>query len=823
MQLILYTTFCRPTFKNVKHMKYSGLHKTFLIWVFAFSSLVGAALGQSNGEVTVIVQPNQSVRQISEKYLGDPDLWEDILRANGLQSAADLYPGVKLRIPVKAISDARKALEEAHQSIQKATDSGAKLFAPDEISQAIYLHESAISKRQESDWSASKNLAESAAKEARKAIEICKSKEDVSAQAVVHYKEGAVQKRNAENVVWNDTEVNDLLDEGDRIRTLSESYSEVLFRDDSRLRLSANSQAFIQKIRTNLIEGRDEADIKLVEGDVLALLQTGKKKSKFELEVPGVETNIRSKKFWISKNKSEAKFANYDGELELSASGGKVLLKENQGSVIKEGKEPTRPEQLLPKPILTHPENAIDIFDWNVNLEWDDLKGADDYIVEIAADGAFSKIVKSVKTSQGKIKIPDNLSGGLYHWQVKGISKEGLPGLPSLSRTFRLIKDDDPPYLVVETPDDNEITAERAIIVSGNVEPGVELIVNGSKIKISENGKFHTETDLTAGENIIKIEAIDPANNKTTITRKVNYSPDEEIFIEFDPKLNEIALNNKTILFTQTAVYNLKGITKPFAAVKVENRETKHVVETSASDEGKFTVNLICPDQESHFVIQCKTQTGLENTEEFYVIILEEPLSVTLIEDLPQYAQSRSLSLSGVLSFNLALSPKLLSDTEVQPSEISNEVLANHAGLSINGKSVSLEQGKFESKVDLDEGKNSIILKAWDDYGNSIFEERTVYYDADPPKYIRHSISKEYANGGDQIKLRLFVSDETPIAGAAPYTVSIGDYKYDDAMVKTGDGEYQALFTVPARVSGAVKLKRVTVKDYAGNDKTYTF
>jgi nucleoid-associated protein YgaU len=46
---------------------------------------------------TVTVGEGQSLRDIAQEYLGDPDLWTEILRANGL-SVADVHPGIKLKI-----------------------------------------------------------------------------------------------------------------------------------------------------------------------------------------------------------------------------------------------------------------------------------------------------------------------------------------------------------------------------------------------------------------------------------------------------------------------------------------------------------------------------------------------------------------------------------------------------------------------------------------------------------------------------------------------------------------------------------------------------
>ena len=61
-------------------------------------------------EVKVRVQDGQSLRDIAQEQLGDPDLWTEILRANGLASITDVQPGVELVIPAGEIAAADRAL-----------------------------------------------------------------------------------------------------------------------------------------------------------------------------------------------------------------------------------------------------------------------------------------------------------------------------------------------------------------------------------------------------------------------------------------------------------------------------------------------------------------------------------------------------------------------------------------------------------------------------------------------------------------------------------------------------------------------------------------
>ena len=66
------------------------------------ATLVPTARALADGEtITVTIGSDQTIREVAEKYLSDPDLWPEILKSSGIQSVADLHPGMELTIPVQ--------------------------------------------------------------------------------------------------------------------------------------------------------------------------------------------------------------------------------------------------------------------------------------------------------------------------------------------------------------------------------------------------------------------------------------------------------------------------------------------------------------------------------------------------------------------------------------------------------------------------------------------------------------------------------------------------------------------------------------------------
>ena len=67
--------------------------------LFGFCLLGPSALAQTSESLTIRVEEGDTLRDLAAEHLGDPDLWTEILRANGLNAITDVHPGLELRIP----------------------------------------------------------------------------------------------------------------------------------------------------------------------------------------------------------------------------------------------------------------------------------------------------------------------------------------------------------------------------------------------------------------------------------------------------------------------------------------------------------------------------------------------------------------------------------------------------------------------------------------------------------------------------------------------------------------------------------------------------
>lgn len=93
------------------------------------------------------------------------------------------------------------------------------------------------------------------------------------------------------------------------------------------------------------------------------------------------------------------------------------------------------------------------------------------------------------------------------------------------SKTITVIYKDQPPKLEIETPSNGASfkREEKEIEIKGQTDEGVTVTVNERFVYVSPSGSFSLDYRLSEGENKLKIEAIDNADNKKTVEMTVTY------------------------------------------------------------------------------------------------------------------------------------------------------------------------------------------------------------------------------------------------------------------------------------------------------------
>jgi hypothetical protein len=741
-------------------------------------------------EIKVRVQEGQSLRDIARTQLGDPDLWTEILQANGLTSPAEVRPGMELVVPAGEIADADRALNQALAKIQGATQQGARLFAPRQIERAIARYDEGVARRKAGEWTDAVAAAGEAERAATAALQLAAASRDAAAEARLTDREGSVEGRTPQDLVWTDRERDAILIEEEKVRTLSRSSAQITFRDDSRLRLNANSQAVIRRMRTDPLSRTEEAKVSLVEGDFYALLSGKSERRKFELQVPEVETEIESRSFWVRHDGSGAKFTNYDdGILRVAAHGSEVELGRNEAALVRTGQQPSDKVDIRATTTLLAPADDSQTVGADVGLSWRPVADAVGYWLELAFDPAFQRM----KLSRWGLKDTSFQTGELdvdtYYWRVAALDKFGLPGERGAVWRFHVRVDQMPPFLMIAEPPEGATIAHSPITVRGQTEPGIRLLLDGKPVEVGDDGWFRTEVTADPGEGRISFQATDRAGNLTERQRAYRFVPDEAAVLDFDDDIPQLAPRH---FVTRHDVISLTGGTHAGARLVLRVAGQPMREATYAGQDGRFTLNVPAAARTTVYGIDVVQPSGLTVQDEFSVSLDRDPPSIRL--DRP---------------------PPVITSVEWLPVR---GRAAGATGLTLNGRPVQLIGDQFDETVTLASGSNRITLEAVDLVGNARTDSFDVQLDQQPPELVDYRVAPKEVRAGEPIRVEVRASDPSGLRQVAPFKLRVAGTDYEEFLERGGDAEsYGATLLLPKDAAGPVELREVEIEDYAGN------
>lgn len=727
-----------------------------------------------------------TLRGLVGQHLNDPDLWPVVLRLNDIASPADLVPGAELRLPVRQVLAADSALATALGAIQRATAEGARIFAPAEIGAAVENRETAITHRGAGAWRDAVDFAGLATGQANTAYDISLAQRDRAAEAVVSDVQGSVEGRAPAEPSWSGRAVDDILVEFERLRTLSNSTTQVTFRDLSRLRLNPNSNATIQRMRSDPLTGGEVTKVSLANGDFYALLNQLSEKSTFEIDVPGVETTTNSADFWIKNDDSGARFVNYDkAGLEIRRGGETITVGENEGVVLT-GAGAQR-AAVLSAPQLAAPAPGAVVYTAAAALEWAPFDAAEAYWLEIAADPGFNAMRVS-EWGLRDTRFEATLPPARYYWRVAALDRLGLPGEWSASRDFAVRVDTTPPFLTLLSPAPGSLLSRPRVELLGASEPGAALSLDGAPLEIGADGSFLTELDLVPGENRFTVRAVDAAGNDSSRSLSVIYRPAAQVTVALAPDAPRAgaALATRSAEITVEARSNAE----PGAAVAVRDAGGRLAVQTRVGPDGGFGFTLPADAAPRRYRIEVLSPGGaVEGARD--IAVVRDQVAPDLVLDLPP----------------------------PRATGVAQLALAGHAGdavsLTLGGTLVPLgAQGRFDLTLTLTPGENAFELVASDAVGNlSVLPLNTVL-DIDPPRILGVDLGRPQGAAGP-IDLTVRAEDASGLRQAARFVIAVGGAERA-GFLRCDSAAGLCRASLPAE-PGALQLIELIIEDYAGN------
>lgn len=743
-----------------------------ICWLGGLFLMCGAALCRAETQRVVVEDP-AGLRALSDRYLGDPDLWEMILKYNGYGDVSDLEPKAALRIPRREYENLRQSWDAVDRLITDAGREGAAVLAPDPLDAATRLW--AASKRSAFDGALAEaeELSREAETAGKKALSLTLEKKTQSVSAVLARKQGTVESRKPEKTVWIDAPVGREFTEMERVRTLADSFGEILFIDGGRIRLAEHSLTVIGVMRTHRIIRRTETSVQVLRGDVRVQLASIGGGKRFSLETPEASASVGSHEFRASRDRHRVtRIANYDGEIRVTGGGGAVTVGKNEGTRVESGAPPQTPKALLPFPEIMSPVSGATIESLTLPFQWKPVAGASRYVLEIAADAFYGKMAETVRVSgtslQWRAPRP-----GQYYFRIHSVDGDGLPGPVSPSRYVILVQDTTPPYLVLFKPRNHATRYREELTVTGMTEPDAALRINDAVVNVAADGGFSNRVTLHPGENRIAVVASDAAGNRSALERSCI----------FDNRGWLIRLNVPEHLIVNVTPVPVSGERRANTRVTIDGRPI--------SLPRRFDHLLALPEGRHAVVVTAAHPSGEEQTIHLDITVDLTPPEIRF-DSVVGKTRKDTLVLTGTLS---------------EPGD-----------LFLENQPVPVEDGRFSVSVPLSDGENEFSFSMRDLAGNETVRTLTLFRDAAPPVIGGYRLNKTATKGAEIVSLEINARDDgSGLARSSIFELAVAENRFLGSASLGENGRYVGEIFIPPGAAGRIRVTEIRIQDHMGN------
>jgi hypothetical protein len=349
--------------------------------------------------------------------------------------------------------------------------------------------------------------------------------------------------------------------------------------------------------------------------------------------------------------------------------------------------------------------------------------------------------------------------------------------------TRRIVLDSIPPIMVVRHPPDELYTNQSTETMAGITDRnGVIMTVDGEPVDIRTDGTWTHDVSLLKGWNFILIDAVDIALNHRVITHKIYYDPDPPRITISNPGVNQVV---------NSSIISIQGSTDPdVISQQIRVNEIWIGMNNSVFD-AQIT---ILEEGPTELVFYAMDRAGNSNTVTVPIFIDTTP---PVIEDL------------------LPIDGEIVADWFINVTGITEE----DATLYIDGSFVTIVDGAFSERIELDEGDNYLIIRVTDTAGNTRHLDRLVVLDTMPPEiFVDGLVGEEMST--DQNFMTITGNTEPTAKLHISYYNTKGGTPVEETIPVSADGEWSYPVIVGKNESTTVLLSST---DYAGNEKVEPF
>lgn len=356
-------------------------------------------------------------------------------------------------------------------------------------------------------------------------------------QATLADVKGTVEVQKKGTKTWVKATEGMKVGEGDAIRTKVKSSCLIKWSADTMVKLTAFTNFAITKSAVDSSSGKENTTVSLFVGKTYSKVKKALAPgSSFEVSTPTAIAGVRST-YWVTEVSGDGStlVGFLEGSGYLNAGGKTVDVPEGSKSEAKENKPPSEPkpmteeekkehksesselvsmtDQYEMKLLVEAPANNTETTEEKIKVGGTVTAGSKVTVAGISASvDAAGKFVAEVELKMGENKL--------------AVSATGLTGKTASVTVAvkRKKKEDGAPELMLKEPNDGTKTSSEKITVAGTAKNAEKAAVNGEEVKLGDDGAFSTSVTLKSGENMISVSA---SNDKgsTSVSVKVIYEP----------------------------------------------------------------------------------------------------------------------------------------------------------------------------------------------------------------------------------------------------------------------------------------------------------
>jgi len=342
------------------------------------------------------------------------------------------------------------------------------------------------------------------------------------------YVKGDVNVKSQKELKFQKAEKDQILREGDTIRTYSGGYAEVLFDEGNKLTIKPDSLVVIHDMKENRLTKIRKSSINLLQSDVEAVVRRPKiEGSEFVIVTPTALAKISEAKVAVQVSKEqESKLKVFSGAVDVKVGGESMEVVRNQSVDISKEKKIREIKDLPAPPKLGSPENLAEFFFKNLSemkmvLKWDDSLSGVTYRIQVALDPYFTDLVIVRTGLSEKGVVVQGLKSGIYYWRVSSITSEGNEGDFSDYSVFKITIDQTPPDIVLDDLLLLKVSGKVNAQISGQTEPDAAVTINDVPVLPDKTGRFKYVLSQISSDTEITIVAVDRVGNRKIFKKTV--------------------------------------------------------------------------------------------------------------------------------------------------------------------------------------------------------------------------------------------------------------------------------------------------------------